>query len=82
MVDPRIVEVIRRVTDNHDLQVDEETQAFMVPGWDSLKHIEILLAIQDEYAIRIGPREILRLKNVGDLQELLHAKLVNQAPLV
>jgi acyl carrier protein len=78
MVDSRIIEVIRRVTDNHDLQIDKETQAFMVPGWDSMKHIEILLAIQDEYAIHIGPREVLRLKNVGDLQELIHAKLIKQ----
>lgn len=77
MIDSRIIEVIRRVTDNPDLLINEETQAFMVPGWDSLKHIEILLGIQDEYGIRIGPREVLRLKTVGDLNKLILDKLRN-----
>lgn len=74
MIEQRLADVIRRVINNSDLVIDEDTQAFNVPGWDSLKHVEILLAVQDEYKIRIKPVEALKLKKVGDLQRLISAK--------
>ena len=46
-----------------------------VPGWDSLNHVNVILAVEKHYNIRFKNLEILRLKNVGDLQKLINSKL-------
>ena len=46
-----------------------------VPGWDSLKHVAILAALEKEFAIRFKTLDIVRLKNVGDLQAAVDRKL-------
>ena len=77
MIDPRIVDVIRRVTKNPDITVESIKNPFMVIGWDSLLSIEILLEIQKVFGIEVEPYEILRIKNMGDLQKLIHDKQKN-----
>jgi len=77
MIDPRIIDVIRRVTKNPDITVESIKNPFMVIGWDSLLSIEILLEIQKVFGIEVEPYEILRIKNMGDLQKLIHDKQKN-----
>ncbi len=45
-----------------------------VPGWDSVKMIMIVLAVEQHFGIKIRSREVDRLKKVGDLAELVKAK--------
>ena len=59
--------------DDFDLQ--DETMAPEVPGWDSLNHVNIILAVEKFFSVRFKSYEVLRLKNVGDLQKLLDIKL-------
>jgi acyl carrier protein len=80
MIEERLQKVLRRVLNISDLTVEESTLAYTVPGWDSLKHVEILLAVQQEYSVHFRPTEVIRLKNVGDLQELIIRRL-NENPL-
>lgn len=75
MVEERLQNVLRNSLKLPELSVTEETRAFTVPGWDSLKHVEILLAVQKEYKIHFRPTEVIKLKNVGDLQLLIDKKL-------
>ena len=77
MIDPRIIDVIRRVTKNPDITIESIKNPFMVIGWDSLLSIEILLEIQKVFGIEVEPYEILRIKNMGDLQKLIHDKQKN-----
>lgn len=53
------------------IDIDEATTADQVPGWDSLSHAGIIAAIEEAYQIRFDLLEILRVKNVGDLQQLV-----------
>jgi acyl carrier protein len=46
----------------------------MVPGWDSLSHVRVIIAIEENYGIRFKTLEIIRLKNVGQLQRVIDAK--------
>jgi acyl carrier protein len=75
MIDPRIIDVIRRVTQNPDIAIENMKDPFTVLGWDSLKSVEILLEIQRTFGIRIEPNEILRIKNLLDLHKLVHDKM-------
>lgn len=74
MIDPRIIDVIRRVTKNSDITIENIKDPFMVLGWDSLMSIEILLEIQKTFGIQVEPNEILRIKNLLDLHKLIQEK--------
>jgi acyl carrier protein len=52
-----------------------ELAAQDVPGWDSFKLIELLIAIEDRYGVKFHSRELDRLSNVGDLVQVLASKL-------
>lgn len=64
---PELAQILRDLLDAPDLVVRPETTASDVPGWDSMKHIMIVMAVQEKFGIRLKPREIDRLRNVGDL---------------
>jgi 3-oxoacyl-[acyl-carrier protein] reductase len=46
----------------------------LTPGWDSLKHIELILAIEREYAIAFSSSEIDRLATYDGLRKIVDAK--------
>jgi acyl carrier protein len=59
--------------DNFEFQ--DDTTADKVPGWDSLSHLNVILAVEKEFNIRFKPYELLKLKNVAELQLLVDSKL-------
>ena len=64
----------------HDLFADDalvltpETSARDVAGWDSIKHISLIVAVEERFGIKLKTSEIEGLKNVGDLQRVIRAK--------
>lgn len=62
---------------NDQINLDDSTTANDVPGWDSLKHINIITSVENHFNIKFKGLEILRIKNLGDLQQLIDKKLKN-----
>jgi acyl carrier protein len=58
-----------------DWDIREETTATEIPGWDSLKHVDIILAVEEYFRVRFKSTEVLKLKNIGDLQRLVTSKV-------
>jgi len=54
-----------------EFDLQEETVASEVPGWDSLSHVRVISAVEGEYGVRFKTLELLKLHNVGDLQALV-----------
>lgn len=52
---------------NNDLAITEESSANNVNGWDSLSHIQLISAIEDEFDISFSSKEIMSWKNVGEM---------------
>ncbi|MEW6004439.1 MAG: acyl carrier protein [Stygiobacter sp.] len=75
MISPELKEVILKQLNLDDFDLQDETIAPQVPGWDSLNHINIILAIEEKFGIKFKSRELLQLKCVGDLQKLVDSKL-------
>ena len=63
----RLNQVFRDTFDLPDLQISETTTAKDVAGWDSLTHIELIVAVEKEFCIKLTTREVMNLGNVGDL---------------
>ena len=57
------------------VEIDDKTEATEVPGWDSLNHANIIVAIERDYDVRFKGLEILKCKNIGDLQKLVDLKI-------
>jgi acyl carrier protein len=74
MIDPRLKTTILAELGLEDFPLDERTAATEVPGWDSLSHVRVLAAIEREFGVRFRSLEVIRLKNVGDLQALVSRK--------
>ena len=75
MISPELKKVILSQLDLDDFDLQDETMAPQVPGWDSLNHINIILAVEKHFNVKFKSLELLRLKCVGDLQKLVDSKL-------
>jgi len=71
MISERLKAVILRELDLDDFEIRNETTADTIPGWDSLRHAQIIGAVESEFGIRFSTLEVLRLKNIGELQALI-----------
>jgi acyl carrier protein len=81
MADVRVTlqEVFRDVFDEPDLEISDNMDSGSVANWDSLRHINMIIATEKALGIRLSTSEISRLKRpgqtVGSFIELLEKKL-------
>jgi acyl carrier protein len=70
----KLQQVFRDVFDAPDLTLRRDMAAGDVEGWDSLTHINLLVAVEKEFGVKFSLGEVRALKNVGDLEDLLERK--------
>lgn len=71
MISDKLKELILRELELDDCEIVDSTTAAEVPGWDSLNHIKVICAIEEAFQVRFKTTEILRLRNIGELQQLI-----------
>jgi acyl carrier protein len=54
--------------------LNEESNAQNTPKWDSLRHIEVVFAMENAFHVRFTMPEIASLRKLGDIRKLLEAK--------
>jgi acyl carrier protein len=72
----QLTDIFRDVFMRDDLALKPELTAKDVPGWDSFKQIEIIIAVEEKYGIKFHTRELDSLHNVGDLARVVQTKTV------
>ena len=75
MISERLKKIVLRELDLDDFDFNDDTTANMVPDWDSLAHIQIIVAVEKNYKIKFKGIEILIIKNMGELQSLIDSKV-------
>ena len=63
----KLQEIIRDVFGDSSLVINESTKADDIDGWDSLTHITIMEAVQDEFGVKFSIDEMIEMHNVGDI---------------
>ena len=54
--------------------INKDTVASDVAGWDSLSHVMLVLELEEKYDLEFSPSEISNLKNVGDFYNYIVKK--------
>jgi acyl carrier protein len=67
--------IFRTVFDNDEINIQPEMTANDVDGWDSLSHVNLILAVEQGFGIKFNQRELMTFKNVGDLLRSIESKL-------
>lgn len=71
----RLEALFRKVFRKPDLNLTRELTAQDVPGWDSITNTELLAEVESQFGIRFTLKEVRQMRNVGDLMDLLAARL-------
>jgi len=66
-VQDRVQEIFRDVLDDDELLITTGTTAENVEDWDSLTHIQLVVAIEKSFSIRFSASEIESYNNVGEM---------------
>ena len=67
----RLNEVFREVFDDDDITVTARTTADDIEDWDSLMHITLISAVENEFGVRFTMGEVSSMKNVGEMVSLI-----------
>ena len=71
----RLAEVFRVTFGDEALELDPAMTADDIAGWDSVTHITLIYAIEDEFGIKFGTRDLESLGCVGDLIDVIERRL-------
>jgi acyl carrier protein len=71
----RLRPVFREVFEDAALEIGRDTSAMTVDGWDSLAHVNLIMAVEETFGVRFALGELEDLQNVGDMIDLIGRKL-------
>ena len=70
----RLNEVFQDVFDDDSLTVTPNTTASDIEDWDSLSHITLVAAVEDEFRMKFSMKDVVEMKNVGEMVTLIAAR--------
>ena len=68
-------EVFQEVFDDDSIHVSDTTTAEDIDGWDSLIHIDLMMAVEDRFEVTFNVGEIGSMKNVGQMVDMIEEKM-------
>jgi acyl carrier protein len=71
----KLTQVFREVFDDDTLVLTDEMTADDVDAWDSLSHVNLMIAIEIAFGIEFKQNEIQSFANVGELRQSIEEKL-------
>jgi len=71
---PQLTDIMRDVLMLDDLELRPDLSAVDVEGWDSFKMIEIVMAVESHFGIKVPSQALDKLENVGELVNLIQVR--------
>jgi acyl carrier protein len=76
----KLTDIFRTLFNDPTLVLRDDLVAPQVPGWDSFNHINLVMQIEEDFAVRFTTDEIASLANVGEFKALIARKLAARDP--
>lgn len=70
----KVIQIFKRVFDDEELIINDNTCADDIDDWDSLEQINLILDMEKTFAIKFNIAEVAQLKNVGGMIDLIYQK--------
>ena len=67
----RLSEVFREVFDDQDIVLSDATTAEDIEDWDSFEHINLIVAVEEEFSFKIPMGKVVTMKNVGEMVDII-----------
>lgn len=67
----RLNAVFRDVFDDEDITVNDSTTSDDIEDWDSFEHINLIVAVEDEFSFKIPMGKTVTMKNVGEMVDII-----------
>lgn len=64
-------EVFRDVFDDEAITVTDATTSGDIEDWDSLEHINLIAAVEQEFGMKFSMGQIVTMKNVGEMVDII-----------
>ena len=71
----KLSEIFIDVLDLDEVELTDETSANDIEEWDSLSHIQLIVAIEKAFGIKFTSLEIMNWKNVGEMVNTMEEKI-------
>jgi acyl carrier protein len=75
----QLTQIFRDVFDDDTIVLTPNTTASDIEGWDSVGHLNLILALESRLKMKFKTTEIESLHNVGELAGLVEYKMENAA---
>ena len=69
----RLNNVFRDVFDDDTIKVNETTTSDDIEDWDSLEHINLVSAVEQEFQVKFTMGQVVGMKNVGEMVDVILA---------
>ena len=60
-------------------KISQESSPESIENWDSMQHLNLVLAIEEKFGIQLAPEEIEQMKNIGAVALLVDKKVQSAA---
>jgi len=70
----RIRRVLSQVLDLDSDSIPDELHRENVDGWDSLNHLRLVTALEEELGVRFTMREVGEMSNLARIREIVEAR--------
>ena len=67
----KLQEIFADVFDDDTIELTDETNSNDIEDWDSLEQINLVVAIEKEFSIKFAMGEVSKIKNVGEMVDLI-----------
>jgi acyl carrier protein len=70
----KLTYVFQEIFDDPALEISEATTAKDIAAWDSVTHVDLIVAVEKAFGANFSTKEVKSLANVGDFIELIAKK--------
>lgn len=67
----RLNKVFQEVFDDESITVHDGTTSDDIEDWDSFEHINLVVAVEEEFSFKIPMGKVVTMKNVGEMVDII-----------